>query len=115
MKLNNYQMVFCTTPDMETAQKISEHLIEKNLAACCNILPVVESVYKWKGKIEKDQECLLLIKSTQENYQKIENAIIHDHPYEVPEVIATQIIAGSASYLDWIQKSVKGENGTITG
>ena len=108
-------MVFCTTPDLKTAQVISEHLIDKNLAACCNILPAVESVYKWKGKVEKGQECMLLIKSTEENYQKIENAIIKIHPYEVPEVIATQIIAGSAPYLDWIKKSMKGENGTITG
>ena len=97
-------MVFCTTPDLKTAQVISEHLIDKNLAACCNILPAVESVYKWKGKVEKGQECMLLIKSTEENYQKIENAIIKVHPYEVPEVIATQIIAGSAPYLDWIKK-----------
>ena len=106
--MGEYQLVLSTAPDLETAKKIAEYLIEQKIAACCNLLPAMQSVYSWKGKTETEQEVLLLIKSTEENYKKIEHAITELHPYEIPEIIATEIVKGSALYLNWISDTVEG-------
>jgi len=106
--MDDYHIIFCTTPDMETARLIAGHLVENKLAACCNLIPAVESIYRWQDKIEQEQEILMLIKSTASNYQKIETAIMDLHPYEIPEIIATPIQVGSGPYLDWIKATLKG-------
>lgn len=106
--MDAYQIVFCTTPDLETARKITRHLIEENLAACCNLLPAVESIYRWENMIEQNQEVLIMIKSTVAHYKAIERAILTLHPYDIPEIIATPINSGSVPYLDWIKTTLKG-------
>ena len=100
-------IVFCTTPDMECAGKIANFLVEKKLAACCNILPGLTSVYAWQGKIQRDNEHLLFIKSSKDLYEKLEAAILAQHPYDVPEIISVDISAGSKKYLDWISESIR--------
>ncbi len=97
-----YQMIFCTCPDFDTANRIARHLVTARLAACINILPAVTSVYEWQGEIETAQEQLLLIKSSQPHYAKIEAEIKTLHPYEVPEIIALNIEKGLPAYLKWI-------------
>lgn len=100
-------IVYCTVPSPESAEQIAVKLIQHKIAACCNIIPGLTSIYSWEGKIEKDSELLLMIKSTEENYKKIENEIINLHPYEVPEIISLEINEGSREYLNWIHQNTK--------
>ena len=97
-----YHLIYCTCPDLKTAEGIAQHLVKDKLAACVNILPGVHSVYEWQGQIETAQEHLLLIKSRQACYAAIEAAIKTLHPYQLPEIIAVAIERGSAEYLKWI-------------
>lgn len=104
---SQYQLVLCTCPDQDSAQKIAEHLVDQGLAACVNILPDITSVYSWQGKRESAQEHMLFIKTTNQVYDKLEQTITGLHPYELPEVITVTIENGSAGYLKWISDSLK--------
>lgn len=95
-------MVYCTTANVEEAKTIARTVVEKQLAACCNIIPSVSSVYCWKGEVKESSEVLLLIKTTQKMYERLEKEIKMIHSYSVPEIIANQIDTGSAAYFDWI-------------
>ncbi len=101
MKIN-YIQVFTTADKKEIAEKIAQYLVEKKLAQCVQILGPIESIYRWKGKIEKAGEWLCIIKGKKANYKKIENEIKKIHTYEVPEIIAIPIITGSNEYLKWL-------------
>lgn len=94
--------VLTNLPDMETARHISKQLLEQNLAACVNILPAVQSIYRWNGVIEEASEIPLLIKTTSARYDALQAAITALHPYEVPEVIALPVTAGLPAYLGWV-------------
>lgn len=100
-------LLFNTCPDEAVADKIASLLVEQRHAACVNIMPNVRSVYRWKGKLERDQECLLLIKSTQAHLQAIKSIIVDNHPYELPEIVAVPINAGLDDYLSWIHECVE--------
>jgi len=104
-------LMLTTFPDIDTAQRMSEHMVQAKLAACVNIVPAGQSIYIWKGKICKEIEHLAIIKTTDENYSNIENYIKEQHPYELPEIIATPITKGSKEYLDWVTNGLK-ENTT---
>lgn len=97
-----FQIVLTTCPDAESAGKIARALIQDGHAACVNIVPAVESIYRWKGKIESAREHLLIIKGPARNYTAIETHIRALHPYELPEVIAVPIGRGSPAYLGWL-------------
>jgi periplasmic divalent cation tolerance protein len=101
-----HQLVLCTCPDQATAQNIAEQLVDKQLAACVNILPGLTSIYQWQGKRETAEEHLLLIKTTNEVYVTLEQTLTKLHPYELPEIIAVPIESGSTAYLDWISQQV---------
>lgn len=100
--MNKYIVVFCTVPDKKTGHAIAKSTVEDKLAACVTISGPVESCYTWKGKIEVDQELLLIIKTQSALFSKLEEKIKALHPYEVPEIIALPIIQGHSPYLDWI-------------
>ncbi|MGV0951469.1 MAG: divalent-cation tolerance protein CutA [Azonexus sp.] len=95
-------LVLTNCPDEESANAIALALVEERLAACVNILPRVQSVYRWQGAVESATEIPLFIKSTATNYPALEAAIRHRHPYQVPEIIALPVERGLPAYLDWI-------------
>jgi periplasmic divalent cation tolerance protein len=99
---NRYQIILCTCPDKDTAEKIARLLITGKVAACVNILPGIISIYLWQEQIESAQEHLLLIKANKSCYQAIEKTISEHHPYELPEIIAVPIDNGLPEYLQWI-------------
>ena len=99
-------IVYCTCPDAQVAEQLAAGLLEKRLAACINIVSGVTSHYLWQGKLEKEAEHLLLIKSTNRCYSALEEDIKKMHPYELPEIIAVPIDRGSPEYIQWIQESV---------
>ena len=95
-------LVLTNCPDEESANAIALALVEERLAACVNILPRVQSVYRWQGAVESATEIPLFIKSTATNYPALEAAIRNRHPYQVPEIIALPVERGLPAYLDWI-------------
>lgn len=99
-------LVLTTCPDAATAERLATLLVEGGLAACVNIQSGVRSVFRWQGAIESAAEHLLYIKTVAGRYRAVEDAIRSAHPYELPEVIAVPIMAGSEAYLDWIDSLV---------
>ncbi|MGV0952379.1 MAG: divalent-cation tolerance protein CutA [Azonexus sp.] len=95
-------LVLTNCPDEESANAIALALVEERLAACVNILPRVQSIYRWEGVVESATEIPLLIKATAANYSALETAIRDRHPYTVPEIIALPVERGLPAYLDWI-------------
>ena len=99
-------VVFCTCSDRGEATRIARDLVESKLAACVNMLPSVNSIYRWQGQIETAQEVLLFIKTAAKRFPELQQRIIHLHSYETPEIIALPVLAGLDKYLAWIQASV---------
>ena len=97
-----YQIILCTCPDKDTAEKIAQLLVNDKLAACVNILSGITSIYLWQEQMESAQEHLLLIKANKSCYQAIEKTIKMHHPYELPEIIAVPVDNGLPEYLHWI-------------
>jgi periplasmic divalent cation tolerance protein len=97
-----HQIVLNTCPNQEVARAIAAALVERHLAACVNIVPGIESYYRWQGKFSQDQELLLIIKTTAEAFPAISECIQSLHPYELPEIIAVPIETGLPQYLSWL-------------
>ena len=102
--------VFMTAPTRDEARRLAELLIEKRLAACVQIIPEMESVYRWKGNIEHANEVLLIAKTLQAKFAELEQEIRSAHSYDTPEIVALTLTAGSHPYLDWLQRSVMEES-----
>jgi periplasmic divalent cation tolerance protein len=105
--MTDKQVVLSTAGSEDEARKIAHHLVDHQLAACVNIVPGIESIYRWQDKVESAREWLLLIKTTSEKFPAVRDAIRKVHSYEVPECIALAIEDGSTEYLQWIGDSVK--------
>lgn len=102
-------LIMTNVPDEVVAHRIARYLVEQKLAACVNLLPGVRSVYRWQGAIEEASEVTMLIKSTQQRYAELEEAIRQTHPYEVPEIIAMPVTTGLQPYFDWLATETKKE------
>ncbi len=100
-------LVLSTFPDVETARRIARVLVEERLAACGNVLPGLESIYHWQGKVETAQETLVLFKTTQAAYPALEARLKALHPYEVPEILALPPTAGWPPYLAWVGEAIR--------
>jgi periplasmic divalent cation tolerance protein len=94
--------IITTSNDRNIIEKIGRDLVEKRLVACAQILGPIQSIYRWKGNIEEAQEWFLFLKSKDSLYPAIEEEIRQQHPYEVPEIIVTDIKGGLTEYLDWV-------------
>jgi periplasmic divalent cation tolerance protein len=104
--MTDKKLVFTTAGSNEEARKIGRALVERRMAACVNIVPRVESVYRWEGKVEEAQEWLLVIKTTAAAFERVREAIRELHSYNLPECICVSIEDGSPEYLQWIGESV---------
>ena len=100
-------IVLSTAGSQDEARKIARHLVQQQLAACVNIIPHIESIYRWQGEMESSAEWLLLIKTTHQKFASVRDAIRQLHSYDLPECIAIAIEDGSSAYLDWIDESLK--------
>ena len=100
-------LVFMTAANREEAARLADMLVGSRLAACVQLLPEIESVYRWQGKIERQEETLLLAKSSSEKFEELERAVRAIHSYDTPEIVATPIVAGSSPYLQWLDAALK--------
>ena len=105
--MTDKKLVLSTCGSIDEARKLARALVEKQLAACVNIVPQIESVYYWKGKVETSTEFLLLIKTTAGAFNELRDVLTEMHSYDVPECIEIAIEDGSAAYLAWIGESVR--------
>jgi len=110
MSARQCRVVLVTCGSIAEARKIGRNVVEKKLAACANIVPGVESIYRWKGKVERAREVLVVIKTTANRLPELEREVKRLHSYDVPEFIVLPIIAGSRKYLAWLQGSTTPAN-----
>ncbi|WP_031500157.1 divalent-cation tolerance protein CutA [Bryobacter aggregatus] len=102
-----YRLLFSTAPNLEVAKSIARTLLEKHLVACVSLVPNVESLYHWDGKLEESSEVLLIMKTDRDKQNQALAALSGLHPYDTPEGIAVPIVHGLERYLDWIRTSLK--------
>lgn len=100
-------IIYTTINDEQYARKIASFLIQEQIVACVNIIPEVESIYRWKGRIEEEKEIILIAKTVDENVKKAINRIKELHTYETPDIIAIPIIDGNNEYLDYIKRETE--------
>lgn len=98
-------LVWTTWPDAEKARAAARILVEEQLIACANLVPGVESIYRWEGKVETASEVLMVLKTTMDCYQMVEAKVKALHPYEVPEIISQKITDGLPAYLVWLDQN----------
>lgn len=100
-------LCFCTCPNGEVAGRIADTLVDERLAACVSVLPGLRSVYRWQGAIQRDDEVLLLIKTTRDRIETLSTRVASLHPYELPELLAVEVTGGMAAYLDWVEAQTR--------
>ncbi|HLN88514.1 MAG TPA: divalent-cation tolerance protein CutA [Candidatus Binatia bacterium] len=103
----NYIIVTVTTPNKEEAEKIAQSLLNEKLIACANIINPVTSFFFWSGKVERAEECLMVMKSRLDLFEELSERLKSLHSYEVPEILAVPIVKGSEAYLDWMGEVLK--------
>ena len=103
-------LAFSTFPDVETARRIARQLVTESSAACANIIPAVESIYRWQGKLEQGTETLVLFKMNAARFADFQEKLKSLHPYDVPEIIAVPVDRALPEYLRWVIESSAPEN-----
>jgi periplasmic divalent cation tolerance protein len=105
--MTDKRIVLSTTSSQEEARKIAHALVDQKIAACVNIVPSVESIYRWEGKVETAQEWLLIIKTIEPALERLLDMICELHSYDVPELVVLGVQEGNPAYLRWIGESVR--------
>lgn len=105
--MNPMCLVLTTAGSADEAKKIAHALVERRLAACVNIVPRIESVYRWKGKVESAEEWLLVIKTRAAAFDRLRDSISELHSYELPECVMLELAEGDKAYLDWLAKNTE--------
>jgi periplasmic divalent cation tolerance protein len=104
---DDFCVVFVTVGKRDEAEKIASALVEGKLAACCNLVGPIRSIYRWKGEICRDEETLLIFKTRRAGFERLRARVVALHSYSVPEIIAVPIVAGHAPYLDWVRDETR--------
>ena len=110
--LTEILLILCTCPDKEVAERLARSLVEKQLAACVNILPDITSIYRWQHRIESAGEYLLLLKTVQSRFEALRDELLRLHPYDVPEILALPVAAASPAYAEWVARATRDDSET---
>jgi len=102
MARTQFRIVFVTTPDLKTARRLARLALEKRLIACANLVPRIESHYRWQGRLEQGDEVLMVMKTTVARVGALEKLIVAQHPYETPEFVVMNLGGGAKKYLTWL-------------
>ncbi len=105
----NFYMIFSTIDDIEKARKMGKIIVKEKLAGCVNIIPSLESIYIWDGKLNEDKEVLMICKVSEDCVDSAIKRIKELHPYEVPEIVAISLDKGNKEYLEWLKKGCGGK------
>src|SRR2546423_4500454 len=101
-------VVLMTAASAEEATRIAEMLVNNKLAACVQVIPEIQSIYLWKGEVQRDREVLMVAKTMSGNFAELQKQVRAMHSYEIPEIIAIRVVAGSEDYLKWLTGSLEG-------
>ena len=104
----DFSLALVTAPDLKTARRLARAALQKRLVACANLIPKIESHYRWKGKIERGSEVLMILKTTTAKLAALEKLIVSKHHYDTPEFLVLPISRGNKKYLDWLSQSCSG-------
>jgi periplasmic divalent cation tolerance protein len=96
-----------SAPDTETAESIGRALVDEGLAACVSVIPGMISVYRWEGEVRRDDETLMIAKTTEARAGALRERVVQLHPYDVPEVLVLDVVAGHEAYLRWVREAVE--------
>jgi len=102
------RVVLITVPDESTGRRIARTLVEERLAACGNVVPIAASVYRWKGAVCEEPECLLIVKTVSRRLARLAVRVREMHPYELPEILVLGVESGSSPYLAWVRAETAG-------
>jgi periplasmic divalent cation tolerance protein len=102
-----FRVVLVTAPDLKTARRLARAALRERLAACANLIPGLESHYRWRGKIESSREVLLLFKTRAARVWDLEKLILAEHPYDTPKFVVLQLTAGTERYLAWLKRETE--------
>lgn len=105
------RVCLCACPDLATARRLGRTLVDERLAACAQVLPGIESIYRWNGAVESAAEILLILKTTPMRFDALQARLVALHPYEVPELVALPAVAGLPAYLHWVAESTRADDG----
>ncbi|MBS0621421.1 MAG: divalent-cation tolerance protein CutA [Verrucomicrobia bacterium] len=105
--MSDFIVVLWTSGSLEEARAIASYLVESQVIACASIIPQVESIFHWEGKIQSAAEVKVFLKTKIQRFEELRNIILEKCSYEVPEILALPVVAGNKSYLEWIDKSVR--------
>ncbi|MES1257865.1 MAG: divalent-cation tolerance protein CutA [Acidobacteriota bacterium] len=107
--MTNKIVVFSTCDSAEEAERLARQLVEARLAACVNVISQLRSYYRWNGRVQSSTECMLIIKSSRELFEQLRLKLESVHSYELPEVLALPIVAGSPNFLAWLDAELTGD------
>ena len=102
----NFALIYITNPSRKVAERVANYIIAKKLAACANIYGPIKSIYPWKGKIAREKEFVLILKTTKSNFEKVKREVEKIHPYTIPCIIKISV-SSNKKYFDWIKSEVK--------
>lgn len=102
-------VVFMTASGADEARRIAQQLVESQLAACVQLLPEIESIYRWNGEVQREKEVLILVKTTVDNFAELEQSVRARHSYETPEIVAVRISDVSEPYRTWLNENVRAD------
>ncbi len=97
--------VYVATPDLALARKLGRALVDQRIAACANIVPGMEAIYRWKGRVEEANETMLFMKTTRDRFKELTEYVVLNHPYELPCIVAMPFVEGEQTYLNWVVES----------
>ena len=103
-----YKLVLVTAPDMKTARRIAQAALRSRLIACANLVPGIESHYRWEGRLQRGAEVLMILKAAAARLAELERLVLARHPYDTPEVLALPLESGSGRYLAWLKQCCAG-------
>ena len=104
-KTSRFAVALVTAPDLKTARRLARLALESKLIACANLVPKIESHYRWRGKLERGSEVLMVMKTIRSRLTALEKLVLANHPYDTPEFIVLPLAGGTKRYLDWITES----------
>ncbi len=102
--MQSFLVIYITCPSYKEAERLSRLLLQEKLAACCNIIKSVKSLFLWKGKVDEAEESLMIVKTQQSRLDALVQFVQNHHPYDVPEIIAMPIVGGAQDYLNWLKE-----------
>jgi periplasmic divalent cation tolerance protein len=112
VRCSDVRVVLCTFPDYETAYRLAREAVEQRYAACANLVPGLQSIYRWQGTVEQAAEILVIYKTSVVRYPDLEAFLLRSHPYKVPEIVALPLAAGSTTYAQWVLDNSAPEQGS---